>query len=76
MSGKTDVVIGGAICEVTNISFSSVTCVTTPRNAASVDIVVISNGRTYPNPLYEYSNDSTPYVTRVSPDNGNCLNSN
>ncbi|KAK7468036.1 hypothetical protein BaRGS_00036740, partial [Batillaria attramentaria] len=64
------VTIDGVTCNVTSETATVITCVTSAHAAGAVDLIVTSNGVTYPSQTFTYSAGATPSVTSVTPAQG------
>ena len=72
-SGSLDdvsVTIGSSSCTVLSVSVENITCVTPANSAGNETVFVSSNGVAFPTTAFEYSLDSTPTITTISPTSG------
>uniref|UniRef100_H2YG49 Uncharacterized protein n=1 Tax=Ciona savignyi TaxID=51511 RepID=H2YG49_CIOSA len=70
VSDGLSVSVGGNNCPVTMATFGSIVCTTAAHSAASVDVVVTSQGSAFPTMSYEYSAMATPKVSSATPAEG------
>ena len=70
VANQTTVSLDGNVCTIQSTSLSQVVCLTPAHAAGTVSISVTSKGVNYPATNYNYSTDSTPTVTSVSPSSG------
>ena len=66
------VLIGNSVCDVWSVNYSTIMCITLPQDAGSYNIQVsITDLCCFPEAVtYNYSMESTPVITGISPSSG------
>ena len=67
----TSVSIGGVNCPISDISLSQLTCTAPPGTDGATNLIIISNGVTFPSQTFTYDSTLTPTLTSFSPVEGN-----
>ena len=69
---EVQVLIGGSVCDVQSVDYSTIVCITSPQEAGSYSIQVSVTGlSSFPEAVtYNYSMESTPIITGISPPSG------
>ena len=63
--------IGSVVCDVTDVTFNTIQCITRSSTAGARTVTVNGNGKVITSSdMFEYSQDYTPTITGLTPDSG------